>query len=87
MLLMSDDPSTIPTANRQPWLDWRPVIGSEPRGNRTPNPLIKSQLLCQIELAAQTTHPLYFVLQGLSNQCAFPGQVADHKALAIRLLC
>jgi hypothetical protein len=30
----------------QPWFQ------SEPRGTRTPNPLIKSQLLCQIELAA-----------------------------------
>ena len=37
-------------AMRKPpaWSDWRSLMNSEPRGNRTPNPLIKSQLLCQL---------------------------------------
>lgn len=32
----------------------RQLFTGEPQGTRTPNPLIKSQLLCQIELAAHT---------------------------------
>ena len=46
----------------------------EPRGNRTPNPLIKSQLLCLIELAAHGTDSLYLVRQTVSNRRAFQGQ-------------
>ena len=46
----------------------------EPRGNRTPNPLIKSQLLCLIELAAHDTDSLYLVPQTVSNRRAFQGQ-------------
>ncbi len=62
------------------------LMSSEPRGNRTPNPLIKSQLLCLIELAAHDTDPLYLVLQALSNRCAFQGRVANHRMTPIRHL-
>ena len=69
------------------WSDWRSWLSSEPRGNRTPNPLIKSQLLCQIELAAHGTISLYLDLRGLSNRGAFRGQATNHEVLMIRHLC
>ena len=50
-----------------PHTRWKPV--GEPRGNRTPNPLIKSQLLCLIELAARSAQPLYLLSWALSS-CA-----------------
>ena len=63
--------------------DWR-HLRYEPRGNRTPNPLIKSQLLCLIELAAHGTGSLYLVRQTVSNLRAFQGQSANHRMNLIR---
>jgi hypothetical protein len=66
-----DRPSRCPTcrhSHRQ-----SAIAGYDPRRTRTCNQLIKSQLLCQIELVGPTARPILPHRSCLSMQPAPPG--------------